>query len=101
QIRPVAQQMRDANRAAEIRDALNVVVAGLGRVLAGVGIAARIERGVIEDEAESAVIEAGETAAIIAERCRLRKGGTRTVVDGAVDEQTIGRFLTRILRHSF
>ena len=49
-----------------------------------------VEDGVIDREADVAVVEGASTTAVVAEGLGLREGGSGAVVDAAVDEESIG-----------
>jgi hypothetical protein len=85
--------MRDFEHASESCHALDVAVGGLGRVLSGERKRAGIERGVVEDKSQAAVVEAGYAAAVVAEGGVLSERGTASVELAAVDEESICRSL--------
>ena len=55
----------------------------------------RVERGVAEQDADAAVVERPRVAAVVAERGQLRERRRRAVVHAAVDQEAVGRALTR------
>jgi hypothetical protein len=85
--------VRDQQRAAEGSEALQVVVAGFGGVLTGKRKRTGVEGGVIDGDADAAVVERTSALAVIAESGRLGEGRGGSVVDAAVDEQAFGRAL--------
>src|SRR5579863_9900473 len=87
--------MWDLDGAAYGKDALQMVVRGLGRVLTGQGKRASIQRGVIDDESQGSGIK--RLAAPVVSEC-LTNGERRAgaIVRGAVDEEAVGGALVEI-----
>ena len=86
---PARKNVRDADGAAERGDAGDGVVGGLGAVETAEGVGPGVERGVVVDDAEAAVVETSGALARVAEalrECELRGGG---VVDRSVDEKAV------------
>ena len=75
------EKMRNLQRAAQGRDARHAVIRGLGRVLAGQGKLLRVQRGVVEGDADSAVVQPFPAIAVIAERGQLRERRSGAVVE--------------------
>ena len=69
--------MRNFQRAAQRRHARDAVIGRLGGVLATQGKRPGIQGGIVEDEADSAVIQPSPAVAIVAEGERLREGKRR------------------------
>ena len=74
-----------------------MIVAGLGGVLACEREGAGIECGVVEDEAEVAVVERLGSIAVVAECGGESEGGAGAVVGGAVDEEAVGGALGEVV----
>src|SRR5262249_58637776 len=53
--------------------------------------------GIVERESEAAAIERSRTAAVVAERRRLRKRRRGPVIDAPVDQKSLRRRLVRLI----
>src|SRR5262249_45993802 len=101
----VASQMWNLNRSADRCHPSNVVVRGFGRILAGQRKRARIERGVVDGDAEVAVVEATSKLTVVAERRRESERRAGAVVVAAVDQKpfvrALAHFFARLGRRRF
>ena len=85
-----ADEVADVDGAADGEGSGDAVVGGLGRLEAGDGVGAGVERGVAEEEAEAAGVKALAAVAAVAEGLIERELAGGGVVGAAVDEQAVG-----------
>src|SRR5208282_548680 len=89
--------MRNFQRAAQHRHSRDAIISGLGCVLATQGKRPRIQGGIVEDEADAAVIKPSPAVAVIAEGESLRERGCSAVELAAVDEEAVSSAVVEVL----
>ncbi len=90
--------MRNVQGTAEVKDAGDAIVSGLGRVESAERVGAGIEGRVIVDGGKSAVVETPAVRPSVAKGLVDREPRRCRIVNAAVDQEAVGRLLVRVLR---
>ena len=98
EIRPIRQQVGNAQRAAQRHHHRDPAVRVLGRLLPSQRVGPRIEHRVVRDRSDAAVVEALGSGPPIAECGREIELRSRSIILAAVDQQSVGCLFVAFLR---
>ena len=97
----ILEQVRNFQRAAEVSGPGEMVITGLGSILACYRKSARVPDGIIHEKAQAAVVERSRSVAVVAEGREQGEGRTGSVIHAAVDQQAIFGALRHFVARRF